>query len=317
MENIDFDQLFRIWNIDELDLDVFSTHMNIITRLILGDEDLSIEKHYGEIARTNGDLFEKITCTKYETSSEFRESLHSKISEYFGVDFSSKTEFHLEQKHSGLVPSIYGKKTKSKTDITLVGKDVSYGISVKMSNKGTQLQIIPLKNFWIYFEYNNIKVPDIVKEGFNMFCGLGFIKPPQIVRMARAPKLRKYQRWWLNEMDAKVVNEMVNFLKTHYHLILQLIFSNGLCLNDEDKPKIFIFNNSYFTQTSNFVPTILSMDDILKMYPENVRVTKNGNFQISNGLGLQMKGSGKGSAYHSLQFKDNGTKKKIEKYEQT
>lgn len=60
-------------------------------------------------------------------------------------------------------------------------------------------------------------------------------------------------------------------------------------------------------------PVILTYGELIDKLNNSgsVKVTINGNIQLNDYIGIQMKGSGKGTHYHSLQFKDRGYKKFI------
>jgi len=106
--------------------------------------------HYGEIARSNGLLFEQIITDYYNNNENHMSLLISKISNYLpDVSIEILKTGRLIKCGSDKVESIYDKKTTRKSDIYFNYKngslDTNIGISVKMSNKGTQLQVISLK----------------------------------------------------------------------------------------------------------------------------------------------------------------------------
>jgi len=180
-----------------------------------------------------------------------------------------------------------------------------------MSNKGTQLQIISLEIFESYLKKNNIKLGNKTKKILKKFLGL--IKPTYdeqlILNKHRKKQLQNKKRWWMNELQLEEKNRILQFLKSHYDLLLKLILTDGLCVNSEDKSSLFILNNSDYTKTKKIEPIILTFEELISKFKGVPKITKNGSLELNDLVGLQRKGSGSERSANCLQFKDRGYKK--------
>jgi len=259
------------------------------------------EYNYGETARKNGELFEGV-ITEWCNIKENKEQIMKKI----GIGFDASGYF--EKCSTDKVYSIHSKKTTRKADIWYICKDKKIGISIKMSNNGTQLQIISLKVLENYLELNNVKIGNKTKKILEKF--LGIIKPTDeeldILNKNRIEKLKNKKRWWINEMDIKEQDRIVKFFNTHYNLLLRLILTDGLCINKEDKAELFILNNSNYTKTKKISPIILTIEELISKFSGKPKITINGSLELNDFIGLQRKGSGGENSANCLQFKDRG-----------
>ena len=246
---------------------------------------------YGEIARVNGLMFEQIIVDYYNDSIENKLLLLNKIKEQFGFDIETIKNGRLYKHDQNKVESIHLKRTTRKSDIYYKYNDIEIGISVKMSNKGTQLQIISLEILKLYLNHHNITLENDIEDSLKLFLGIGIEK-----------------RVWINQLSKIQQEKIISFLELHKSLILQLIYCDGLCKYKNDRASLFIFNDSYYTKTKEIKPVILNYNDILHKLIGVVSITKNGNLQLCNQIGLQRKGSGKSSSANCLQFKDRGFK---------
>lgn len=255
------------------------------------------ETTYGEVARTNGLLFEQVIIDYYNNNNTEKLKLLNKISEQFNIDIETIKNGELCRFQQNKVESIYGKKTTRKADIYYKSNGRQFGISVKMSNQGTQLQIISLENLKIYLRHHAIVVQNDIETLLKRFLGIGC------------------DRLWLTDFSTEDQSKIISFFKSTKSLLLKLIYSDGLCKKEEDKASIFIFNNSYFTGTKEVVPFVLSYNDILSRSEGDTLMTKLGNIQLCKKIGVQRKGSGKSSSATCLQFKDWGYKNSFPKTE--
>jgi len=268
-----------------------------------GDQNIS---HYGEIARTNGLEFEKELVLYFRNN---KEALIEKLKAKFpDLENDGTIECYGQDK----VNSIYDKKTTRKADIYYKTNKYQIGISVKMSDRGTQIQIISLDNFILYLEHNNIKMTPKQKVVFEKF--LGIITPSEeemkSFNIKRNKKLVGKERYWFNEIQESDTKRTLDFLKTHYDKILEFIFCEGMCFEQRDKAEFFIFNQSYYTGTKKIMPKIYSKDELFSFVSGEPKITKDGNLELSKFIGLQRKGSGSISSANCLQFKDRGISKK-------
>lgn len=229
-----------------------------------------LDTSYGSIARNNGLQFEKIVCDLYPNLVVIP-----------------------QQK----VKSIYHKLTTSKADLWKIEHEY-IPISVKMSNQGTQLQIVSVDLFIYYCRYQSIEVSEMVETILKKFCG---ITKPNV-------QSRSTERYWLDEMTTDEQLSIVSFFKINRNSMYEFIYSNGLCLEDIYKPKWFILNNSYYSKTKEIKPIMISYQNLILKLTGEVKITPNGNLQLCDQIGIQRKGSGRKSAQNYLQFKDRGTK---------
>jgi len=261
-------------------------------------------KNYGEISRSNGDKFETKICEYYNNNPEYFSIIINKLRDSYPNISSNGKFIKCDSKH---VKSIHSKKTKRKTDIWYQTKEKKISFSVKMTNKGSQLQIISLTIFISYLHFKGVKITEKTKVGFEKFLGL--IKPTKteliFFNKNRIRKNRNKERYLMNELDQETQNRMCMFLKNHYSIIIELILRTGLCMEEDDKANLFIFNASSYTDTNKIEPNVYNYSQLKEKYKENIKITKKGSLELNKYIGLQMKGSGKKgtSAYHSLQFK--------------
>lgn len=213
------------------------------------------------------------------------------------------------------VDGIGSKKTTSKSDLLLKINDVEIGISVKMTNFGTQLQIISVNNFIKYIEHvsNEIIGQDVIHIFYKF---VGYIQPSDIemteLNKKRRPKLKYRKRFWINELSDHEQRFIISFLTKYKSYILQLIYCDGNCCCKKNKTQLFLFNNANYSKTKMIDIKLFNYQDLLQKLDDDVpSITKNGNLQLNKNIGLQMKGSGNGDHYHNLQFKDRGYKKMI------
>ena len=111
---------------------------------------------YGEIARTNG--------IKYEEEIYKLLSNLINISKFIGP-ITPNTDIKLISNEK-VKSIIKNKKTTSKSDILIINDGIKYPISIKMSNEGTQLQIISLDNFKYYCKYNDLSFNNDIENVF-------------------------------------------------------------------------------------------------------------------------------------------------------
>ena len=265
---------------------------------------------YGSTARNNGHIFENKLVEKLNSDDSIRNEITNTINKKYKVNHNHNDMFVnvISQKK---VKSIYNKKTTSKTDIMInFGQNFSYPVSVKMTDKGTQLQIVTIENFKKYMLYNDIDFPDNIHTSLQKFCGI--IQPTQTelqsLNTNRNNRNKNKNRYWMNELSILEQNSVVDFLTKHRNKILTFILSDGMCVNDENKCELFILNEESYTNCGTIKPRLFHYDEFVNKFTGCVKITKQGGLQLNDMIGLQMKGSGKGSAYHSLQFKDRGYK---------
>jgi hypothetical protein len=200
---------------------------------------------YGEIARTNGIIYEK------EIYKMLIELVN--ISKFIGP-ITPNTDIKLISNKK--VPSIIeNKKTTSKSDILIINNGIEYPISIKMSNIGTQLQIISLNNFKYYCDYNNISFNDDIKTVFEKFLGVIEPSEEELINLnsIRNEKSKNKKRYWLNELSSREQLIIELFIFTNKTKLIEFCLKNGMCYDDTYRPKLFILNNSSYTKTNNIL----------------------------------------------------------------
>ena len=70
------------------------------------------------------------------------------------------------------------------------------------------------------------------------------------------------------------MNILIKYLKNHYNIILELILKSGLCINEDDKAKLFIFNNVSYTDTYKIQPNVYHYSQLKEKYRENIKITE-------------------------------------------
>ena len=205
------------------------------------------------------------------------------------------------------VQGITNKKTTSKSDIVI---DNKIGISVKMSNMGTQLQIVSLNNFIKYCEYNDVTINNDVIKVFKKF--LGIIQPTiselNNFNTHRCDRNKNKKRYWLTELTTIEQLILLIFLKHNVKILLRFCLVDGMCVETQYKPSYFLINTNRYTDTNKIDFCLLSTEELINKYKGNVEITKLGNIQLNNNIGLQRKGSGPINSANCLQFKDRGFK---------
>jgi hypothetical protein len=126
---------------------------------------------YGNIARLNGFEFENKLSAFININEDIKKYLVNKISRYLNVNIELNKVI-LTKIPNKKVKSIHSKLTTPKADIWLEVYQQKIPISVKMSNKGTQLQIISIEIFEKYFTYIGKTIPSDVVITLKKFCGL-------------------------------------------------------------------------------------------------------------------------------------------------
>lgn len=263
-------------------------------------------RSYGEIARSNGIKYEK------EVTDILNNSIATlkQLNRFVPINLSNvRTELLSNKK----VPSIFGVKTTSKSDIVVYNNDIPIPISVKMSNKGTQLQIISLKRFLEYMKFKNINCNRDVIRVWKKFLGITVPDNKELLKLNknRTKKCKHMKRYWLNELSIKERLIIELFIYVNKDALLEMCIKNGMCSETENKAEYFLINSNSYTEYGTINFTILSYDELIKKIDVGKpMITKNGNLQLNKYVGIQRKGSGKTlAAKNGIQFKDRGFNK--------
>jgi hypothetical protein len=210
-------------------------------------------------------------------------------------------------KPEGKVASIHGKKTTPKVDVILDFEK----FSLKNSTGSTQIQICSFENFNTLFN-----VPGDVEIGLRKFLGAfkelysktNYKNNPEFFEEfcrerfstgGLCPK-DELRRSRLKTDNIKEIDKVIEWIDENKQEIIKFIFSTGFA--SEEK---YHSNKLVYVRVKNCLDQI-DIIDISKI------IEKSADWPISiankktvikiGPITLQMKGSGTGSAYHSLQF---------------
>lgn len=258
---------------------------------------------YGEIARRNGIQYE------IEVFNFFNSGIVAlqQVNKYIPINLDT---VRIELISNRKVNSIGEKKTTSKSDIIIYNNDKPIPISIKMSNKGTQLQIISLQNFLRYLLYKNISCNDDVINVWKKFLGITVPNDDELnqLNIGRTDNNKNKKRYWLNELSVIEQLTIELFIHINQYVLLEFCLKNGMCLEQPNQAELFLLNTESYTETGNINFRILNFDDLMqKINIGKPMITKEGNIQLNKYVGIQRKGSGKSLSHkNSIQFKDRG-----------
>ena len=162
--------------------------------------------NYGNIARSNGLLFEELIVNYYNNE---KQKIVPYIKNLYNDDENIILMGSLVRCPQNKVDSIHSVKTTRKSDIWYIYLDKYISFSVKMSNKGTQLQIISIEILSKYFRYYNIIIDTNIICIFKKFLGID------------------QDRCWMTDMTTDDQLYITNFLNLHKELLYKLIFVMG------------------------------------------------------------------------------------------
>jgi DNA (cytosine-5)-methyltransferase 1 len=258
---------------------------------------------YGESARKNGIQYE------IEVFNIFNNGIAAlqQVNKYIPINLDT---VRIELISNRKVNSITEKKTTSKSDIIIYNNDTPIPISLKMSNKGTQLQIISLQNFLQYLSYKNISCNNDVINVWKKFLGITVPNDDELNQLNtdRPDNNKNKKRYWLNELSVVEQLTIELFIYINQYALLEFCLRNGMCLEQPNQAELFLLNTESYTKTGNINFCILNFDDLMqKINIGKPMITKGGNIQLNKYVGIQRKGSGKLLSHkNSIQFKDRG-----------
>lgn len=211
------------------------------------------------------------------------------------------------------VPSVFGDKTKSKTDLQLFLEDGrTVNISIKKS-WGGQVYLIGVERFIAGYEAQfSERIPDQVKDLLYMyFYGNAktnaLLSNPSVVN-GQGAKLIQYQvrhnrLVWdsLYNMDKAAADTLLNWFKNNIDKIADFCFSRGLAADKSDWAEFVWYINLL---GEDDVDTIFSVEDIkqaVKAHPEEVfPSSQNGGSTTQLPFGFVQWHQAKMQFHHSL-----------------
>ena len=250
----------------------------------------SLEKlPYGEIARSNGIQYEEEVRKIMNDSI----SVLQKVNKHFTINLDNSRIELISNKQVDSI--IQGEKTTIKSDIIIHNNGISHGISVKMTNTGTQFHAGPLHYFLEYLSYKNISCNDDVIKVWKKFLGIIVPNDDELKKLNinREDKRKNSKRYWLNELSKMEQLTIELFISINRYALLEFCLRNGMCLEQPNQAEFFLFNTESYTETKNINFVILNFDDLLqKINVGKAMITKDGSLQLSKYVGIQRKGSG-------------------------
>ncbi|EJF06143.1 Restriction endonuclease, type II, HinP1I [Thiovulum sp. ES] len=202
----------------------------------------------------------------------------------------------------------FGKKTSPKADIRVNFKNDSthyrFGISIKSSSANIQVQITNVDNFRIACEFKGLDFSDLLYIGLSKFCGFGEYKPTEEQKEKLLQGNR--DRWLINELEEIEQREIEKFFNKNQKSISELVLKEGTAL-EEFFADYYLVNRNEYSKTGDVDFCIEPISEVIdnSIAKNGYKTTPKGSFHIGS-ITVQMKGSGKGEAYHGLQFNKKG-----------
>lgn len=257
--------------------------------------------NYGEKGRKEGFDYEDLVESKFGSGSD--------------IDLTKK------------ILGIHGKKTTSKTDKILSNGHRASIKNPKTKSTSIQIQIIPLNSFISKFP----SIPGSIYNSLVCFFGVDdtndFVVACDKIGVdynsisAEEQRRNRLDSFSLGEMREK---EVVDWFYQNRYSVAKMAFVDGLLFDTEiDRKPTHLYwankkNNLDNIQVVNVIDLLnifcnLDPNDVYFRKSNGKGAKKNCGTVIQIGpLTLQMKGSGEGASYHSMQF--NASLNDLEKY---
>lgn len=255
----------------------------------------------GENGRSSGYAFEDIIKEEINNRTISGESIIKYILEKENIQYKNavveavKTPKNVED-------ILGGRKVPPKADIFLVVNDQKIGISIKSSPANIQVQITNVDRFRKICKFNGLIFSDELYIALCKFCGWETYKPSPIEALELEQGRR--ERWLYHELTNNEQLEIKKFFTINEKKVISIVLKEG-----SSDPMYFadyyIVNKVAYSQSPIIDICIKSMEDVINQSATGFIPTKNGSFHVGR-ITVQMKGSGKGKAYHGLQFNKRG-----------
>lgn len=221
-------------------------------------------------AKISGHANENDITNKINNNNTFRENLEKKLNLKSSIKFAEVGG--LNEKN---VEDVFGRKTKSKTDLKIILKDKKkINISIKKS-LGGQVYLIGVDRFLNGFEIQfKKKIDEDIKRAFKLFFS-GANDILQIIDSAvlskieeeKKIKIKKYEKrkkriTWLTfeEYNLQLSLKFIEWFKQNINDIFLFCFERGLSINKEEWADFIWYKNELMENEIDFV------FDIKKMY---------------------------------------------------
>lgn len=210
-------------------------------------------------AKISGHKNEDLIKAKLLSDTKFQSKFAAEVkidSQILSIDGGGKNE--------KLVSDVFGGKTKSKTDATILWKNNNISkLSIKKSDGG-QVYLIGVDRFIKGFEkqFNKKIEPDIVRA-FNLFFGgaedvLNVIA--SIDRSGMKPSIKKYElrkkrlTWQsLSKYDKNLSDKFIDWFKNNIKNICIFCFSKGLSVDSNDWSDYIWYRNEVMENISDAI----------------------------------------------------------------
>ena len=221
-------------------------------------------------AKISGHANENDITNKINNNNIFKENLEKKLNLKSSIKFAEVGG--LNEKN---VEDVFGRKTKSKTDLKIILKDKKkINISIKKS-LGGQVYLIGVDRFLNGFEIQfKKKIDEDIKRAFKLFFS-GANDILQIIDSAvlskieeeKKIKIKKYEKrkkriTWLTfeEYNLQLSLKFIEWFKQNINDIFLFCFERGLSINKEEWADFIWYKNELMENEIDFV------FDIKKMY---------------------------------------------------
>lgn len=194
---------------------------------------------------------------------------------------------------------------------------IQHQISVKSTFASTHLSVHSVETFIDYLSHLGITASDEVIEFLTHLTNSEshYLSKPQFI-FSESKRRKRFTWEEINHFNPLLWIKTKEFFSTHALVIMNFLISIGGETNPSNFATLLAFcnkkvDNLMFVDIQKLITYLIQESMVNDSFCVLSKPTKNGITTISlfNGfIVLQMKGSGKGAAYHSLQFKINGTK---------
>ncbi len=266
----------------------------------------------GEIGRSAGYRYEDIIVNEINNNPYgiiAHNIIHTILNNELYLYLQGNFNVYAEKVPSRVVDRFdFEKKTSPKADIRINFKNQTahyrFGISIKSSSANIQVQITNVDNFKRACELKGLNLSENIYIGLSKFCGFGQYKLNEEEQENLIQGDRN--RWLISELSKNEQMEIEEFFNTNQKEITEIVLKEGTAL-EEYFADYYLVNNSEYSKTGQIDFCIKPMSEVIDKSIEKggYKTTPKGSFHIGS-ITVQMKGSGKGEAYHGLQFNKSG-----------
>jgi len=255
----------------------------------------------GENGRSSGYKFEDIIKDEINNRTAIGKSIINYILQKENI-LNKNLTVKAVKTPKNVEDALGGRKIPPKADIFLIVDDRKIGISIKSSPASIQVQITNVDRFKKVCEFNGLIFPDELYIALCKFCGWETYKPTPTEALELEQGRR--ERWLYYELTNNEQLSIKNFFTINEKKVISIVLKEG-----SSDPMYFadyyIVNKVAYSQSPTIDICIKSMKDVINESTTGFSPTKNGSFHVGK-ITVQMKGSGKGKAYHGFQFNKKG-----------